>query len=347
MPYVIRLAHRRGLVDHPQDRSSHTRATPSLGGIPIFFATVIPALLFSPGGEFVYLPFVFLALFLVFVLGALDDVRTLSARAKLPGQIIVAAVLVLGAEVRLESMYGLLGFQSDFPWLLSVFISMFTILVIMNAFNLIDGINGLAASLGCLINICLGCWFYLNDLPVLGLLALSLAGALLAFLRFNVTPARIFMGDTGSLLIGTLTAMLVIRFIDLCARDYTTGGSFCFNNPVAVAIALLIVPLFDTLRVFITRMLRGKSPFTADRRHIHHLLIDCGLSHMAATSILMLVNMSFICMAFMLDASWGLHRLLTLEIGIALSLTYILHRMVYQKGGRGRLVEQKLSGKSS
>ncbi|MEM6878980.1 MAG: MraY family glycosyltransferase, partial [Bacteroidota bacterium] len=255
---------------------------------------------------------------------------------------------VLGADVRLESMYGLLGFKAHFPYLVSVGISMFTVLVIMNAFNLIDGINGLAAGLGCLINICLGCWFYLNDLPVLGLLALSLAGALLAFLRYNVTPARIFMGDTGSLLIGTLTAMLTIRFIDLCAGGYPMAGSFCFNNPVAIAVALLIVPLFDTLRVFITRMLRGKSPFEADRRHIHHLLIDCGLSHMTATSILMLVTMSFISMAFVLDPYWGLHRLLALEIGLALGLTYVLHRTVYsEKARRQRARKRKILRKSN
>ncbi|MEM6396755.1 MAG: MraY family glycosyltransferase [Bacteroidota bacterium] len=347
MPFVIRLARKRGLVDHPKDRSSHTQATPSLGGIPIFFATIITTMIFAPGKEFLHLAYVFLALVLVFLIGTLDDIRTLSAKVKLPGQLLVAAILVVGADVRLDSMYGLLGFTGLFPYWLSVLVSMFTVLVIMNSFNLIDGINGLAAGLGCLINICLGCWFYLNELEVLGLLALSLAGALLAFLRFNITPARIFMGDTGSLLIGTLTAMLTIRFIDLCSGGYPMAGSFCFDNPVAIAVALLIVPLFDTIRVFITRMLRGKSPLKADRRHIHHLLIDSGLSHMTATSVLMLVTMSFISLAFRLDAVWGLHVLLALQIGLALLLTYVLHRKVYSKKGEDRNIGQRLSQKTN
>lgn len=334
MPKVIEIARRRGLVDHPEDRSSHTEVTPSLGGIPIFLATFCSMLVFAPAGSLQNMQFIFAALALVFVMGATDDIITLSAQVKLVGQLIVVGLLVVLADVRLEGMYGLFGYHGQFPYALSIVVSAFTLLVIMNAFNLIDGINGLAASLGAMINICLGCWFYITGMPVLGLLSLSLAGALLAFLRFNITPAQIFMGDTGSLFIGTITGMLTIRFIDLCAGSTPSAGDFCFQNPVAIAVSLLIVPLFDTLRVVITRMLRGRSPFKADRRHIHHLLIDCGFSHMAATSILLLVNMSFISLVFMLDSRLSLHELLAIELFTALVLTYLLHRSVYRRGGK-------------
>lgn len=331
MPFVIRIARKRGLVDHPEDRSSHTEVTPSLGGIPIFFSTIVAMFIFTPAGSFTDMQYVLAALLLVFLMGAADDIIALSAITKLIGQLIVVGILVILADVRLEGLYGLFGYHGHFPYWLSTLITTFTLLVIMNAFNLIDGINGLAASLGALINICLGCWFFITGMPVLGLLSLSLAGALLAFLRFNITPAQIFMGDTGSLLIGTITGILTIRFIDLCAGSTPSMGDYCFQHPVAIAVSLLIVPLFDTLRVFITRMLRGQSPLKADRRHIHHLLIDCGYSHMAATSVLLLVNMCFISFAFLADNHLSLHEILGLELLVALILTYWLHRSVYRK----------------
>jgi UDP-N-acetylmuramyl pentapeptide phosphotransferase/UDP-N-acetylglucosamine-1-phosphate transferase len=169
-------------------------------------------------------------------------------------------------------------------------------MVIINAFNLIDGINGLSGSISTLIALVFGTWFLLVDHLEMAVVAMALAGSVIAFLKYNITPAKIFMGDTGSLLVGLICAILALQFIEL--HNVLEDSPYAVKAVPAVAIGILILPLFDTLRVFLTRILRGKSPMTADRNHIHHLLIDCGLSHMQATLLLVVVNMVFILLVF-------------------------------------------------
>jgi UDP-N-acetylmuramyl pentapeptide phosphotransferase/UDP-N-acetylglucosamine-1-phosphate transferase len=197
---------------------------------------------------------------------------------------------------------------------------MFTILVIINAFNLIDGINGLTGSLATLISITLGTWFFLVDRADLAIIAFSLAGATIAFLKYNITPARIFMGDTGSMLIGLISAILVIEFIEI--HTEIQGSPYAFTSVPAVAIGILILPLFDTFRVFILRIFRKRSPLSPDRSHIHHLLLDSGLSHMQATSVLVLVNLAFIFFVVFFQHIGSL-RLLILILTLASLLTLI------------------------
>jgi len=158
---------------------------------------------------------------------------------------------------------------------------------------------------------------------------MTTAGSLIAFLRFNVSPARTFMGDTGALVIGLLLGVMVIKFIDISSSG-SIEAKFQFVNPIAVAVSILIIPLFDTIRVFTTRILRGHSPFEPDRRHIHHLLIDSGLDHMQATTVLGLTNMLFISTVFFLDDMMELHSLIALQLGVALLGTFFLHSNVRQ-----------------
>lgn len=327
MPVIIRIAHRKNLMAIPDERSSHRESTPSLGGVPIFFGTFFASLLLIPEGEFGTIPFILAGLLIIFMVGLKDDIEALSPRNKTIGLLLGASVIVIMGDVRLASMYELLGFSGSFPYLVSCLVSIFTIYVIINAFNLIDGINGLAGSLGVLISLSFGTWFFLTGQIGLGVLALSLTGALLAFLRFNVSPAQTFMGDCGSLVVGGVTGLLAIEFICHCAEG-TAAAGYAFNQPVAVAVGFLIIPLFDTIRVFSTRIIRGLHPLKPDRRHIHHLLLDSGLSHMEATVCLVMVNLFFISMVCALDALLGLHEILLLEIGLALLLTYMLHRYV-------------------
>lgn len=156
---------------------------------------------------------------------------------------------------------------------------------------------------------------------------MTTAGSLLAFLHFNISPARTFMGDTGALVIGLLLGIFTIEFISV-----NSGGDimpkYQFVNPVAVAVSIMIIPLFDTIRVFTTRILRGNSPFQPDRRHIHHLLIDSGLDHMQATMVLGITNLFFISTIFYLDPIMELHALIALQLTVALATTYFLHRNV-------------------
>lgn len=330
MPVLIRIAHKRNLFTKLEARSSHVEPIPSLGGIGIFFGLVFSFLIVTPIDPTGELPYFVGAFLIIFLTGAKDDLEPLSPKNKTLGLFLAIAILVIPGNVRLDSMYGLLGFSGDFPYWLACLVSIFTIYVITNAFNLIDGINGLAASLGILMAVSFGTLFFLSGQPKLAILCFGLAGALLAFLRYNITPAQIFMGDSGSLILGSIAGVMAVKFISLCSNG-SVVSPICFKHPVAIAVSFLIIPLFDTIRVFATRIYRGLSPFQPDRRHIHHLLIDCGYSHTTSTAILLLVNVTIISLVVAFDSLVGLHELVLVQIVIALVLTYFLHRKVRQQ----------------
>lgn len=327
MPSVIRIAQDKGFVADPIARSSHKMSTPCIGGIPIFIGIIFTSLLMTPFDEWAEMQFILSAMVLVFLVGVKDDIESLSPLHKMIGLCIAISILVTRGEVQLSGMYGLLGMDGTFPNWLSLLISGFTLLVITNAFNLIDGINGLSGTVGTIASISFGVWFFMVDQFYLGVLCMTTAGSLIAFLRFNVSPARTFMGDTGALVVGLLLGVMAVKFIDVNATA-SFPSQYRFASPIAVVVGILIIPLFDTIRVFTTRIIRGESPLRPDRRHIHHLLIDSGFSHMEATIILGIANLLFVSMVFYLDGEIGLHYLLALEIGLALLLTFFLHRNV-------------------
>ena len=291
IPSIINIAKVKQLYDVPDARKSHQEVVPTLGGVAIFAGVIFSIILWTPFDVFGDLQYILCAFIIIFLIGAKDDILPMSPYRKLLGQILACFILVFKAQVRLTSLYGIFGVH-DIPVFISIGLSMFTILVIINAFNLIDGINGLSGSLATLISLTMGTWFFLIDRTDLAIIAFSLAGATIAFLRYNITPARIFMGDTGSMLIGIISAILVIEFIEV--HSEIQGSPYAFKAVPAVAVGILILPLFDTLRVFIVRLINGKSPLHPDRSHIHHLLLDSGLSHTQATTVLVLVNLAFI-----------------------------------------------------
>lgn len=339
IPSVIRVARIKNLTDEPGERRSHSESTPSLGGIAIFAGTLFSIMLWTPfqntfdtsGGGIQYILCSFIIIFLI---GAKDDIDPISPTKKLIGELLAASILVFKADVTIElGLEDILGLD-NIPYFVSVFLTIFTILVIINAFNLIDGINGLSGSLTTLISLTLGIWFLLVKRYDLAIVAFSTAGAVIAFLKYNFTPAKIFMGDTGSLLIGLVCSILTIEFIELncLLSPGDIGYAFKINAAPAVAIGILVLPLFDTLRVFITRIVNGKHPLQPDRNHIHHLLIDAKLSHMQATSVLVIVNIIFIVMVFMLQRYTDNTQIILLMIlGIALLLMGSLYFSVQRQ----------------
>ena len=330
IPPIIRIAHHNNLLDEPDDRRSHTERIPSLGGVAMYGGILFSVVLWTPFSQFGNLQYILCAFIILFLIGVKDDIEAMDAKKKMVAQIVAVAILVIKSDIRLEGLYGFFSWDSPMPYWGSLLFSMFTILVIINAFNLIDGINGLAASLGALVSGIFGVWFLLIGHLEFATLAFATVGAALAFLRYNVTPAKIFMGDTGSLTLGIVTAILTVQFIDL-NESLSTLHPLYFEAIPAVAIGIVIFPLFDTLRVFITRIYRGAPPFSPDRRHIHHLLIDYGWSHMEATAILVSTNIGFIVLVFGLDPYIEQHLLLGIVLAIAGTLTYFLHRAVVRK----------------
>lgn len=298
-----------------------------MGGIAIFAGAIFSIVLWTPFQNFANLQYILGSFIIIFLVGVRDDILPIMPYKKIIAQCLAAAILIFRADIRLEGMYGLFGLHDEWGQWFFVLVSFFTISVIVNAFNLLDGIDGLAGSIGAMVMTTLGVWFYLVGLVELSTVAFACAGAVAAFLRFNYSPARIFMGDTGSLFIGLVCAILIIRFISTNSALPPTHP-YKFQATPSVAISILMLPLFDTLRVFLTRIVRGQSPFHADRRHIHHMLIDVGLTHMQATAVLSFVQVGFIALVLALHRVLDVHTLLLGELVLATSLTYWLHRSV-------------------
>ncbi|HRO08051.1 MAG TPA: MraY family glycosyltransferase [Saprospiraceae bacterium] len=327
IPSIIYIALKKNLVDTPNERSSHSSGTPSLGGIAIFAGTVFSISFWVPFQYFDNLQYILAAFIIIFLIGAKDDVISISPRSKFLGELFVTSILVLKANVKLTSLYGLMGIYV-LPEYVSIIFSIFTILVIINGFNLIDGINGLSSSLGLLITFVFGIWYFLIGSIEFSVMAFALFGSLLAFLKFNITPAKIFMGDTGSLFVGLICAILAIHFIEI--QSQIPESPYTFSSAPSIAIGILILPLFDTLRVFILRLMNGKSPFHPDRRHIHHALIDAGLSHMQATGLLIAISIVFIILSFMLQKISNFN-LLVIIILLATVLSIIAGKFAKRK----------------
>ncbi|MCO6478492.1 MAG: undecaprenyl/decaprenyl-phosphate alpha-N-acetylglucosaminyl 1-phosphate transferase [Phaeodactylibacter sp.] len=330
LPHVINIAREKNLCDEPSERSSHTISTPSLGGIGIFSAAIFSIVLWTPFRDFGNLQYILCAFIIVFLIGVKDDISPISPYNKIIGQALAASILIFKSDIMLRGFYGFLGFHAGLPSAVYIALTLLAILMVINAFNLIDGINGLAGSIGALICGTLGCWFFYVERVEFAVVAFTIVGAIIAFLKYNYSPARIFMGDSGSLLVGTASVILAIKFIDMNYFMEAGQKGKIMASP-AVAIGIMILPLYDTVRVSVTRILRGKSPLLADRRHIHHLLIDYGFSHMQATGILVSVNTIFILLAFSLNRALEMHGLLALIIALASSLTYWLHKAVLRK----------------
>lgn len=308
-PPLIKVARLKNLIDEPgEERKLHKRRIPTIGGIIIFAATIFSFAMWFPSeqvedmqellkamSDFKYLVATVLILFFV---GIKDDIIGTAAIKKLVANIFVGLILVLMADIRLTSLHGVLGIL-EIPHWASVFLSLMTYIVIINAFNLIDGVDGLASGIGLIVALAYGFWFLVAGNIVLGCLSFSLAGALLSFMIYNFSPARIFMGDSGSLTIGLIIAILTIKLIESDRAQINSVLLTEVSKPV-YAIAVLIFPLFDTLRIFIYRTARGNSPFEADRNHIHHRLLDLGLNHRETVMTLYAANIFIILLAVLM-----------------------------------------------
>ena len=328
-PALIKVAKLKRLIDEPsEERKVHKRAVPTIGGVVIYAATLFAFSLwynidelhdyeqiYESVKEFKILVATSLVLFFV---GIKDDIIGTAPVKKLFANIIVGLILVLMGDIRITGLHGIFG-VNEIPLWASVFLSLFTYIVVLNAMNLIDGIDGLAAGVGFIASSVFGCWFIFANEYTLASLSFSLSGALLGFLIFNFSPAKIFMGDSGSLIIGMFLCVLSIKLIEYpVARldDFWVK----ISSPVLI-VAALAYPLIDTLRIFVIRAAKGQSPFSADRNHLHHRLLDCGYSHKKTVIIIYLF--SFLS-AFMSLLSYYVSPSLSLVFVVVFSLLFVL-----------------------
>jgi UDP-GlcNAc:undecaprenyl-phosphate GlcNAc-1-phosphate transferase len=328
VPAIIKVADLKHLMDEPDsDRKFHSNRTPTLGGIAIFAGTVFSFSFFSDYlSASTEIRFMTPALILLFFAGIKDDILLLTPIKKLAVQMVSALLVTVLGKLYLTSLWGMFEIQEISP-ALGIFITFFVIVALINAFNLIDGIDGLAGGLGLISCLFLGTWFHLTQAQSLSILSFSLAGSLLGFLRFNFRKAKIFMGDTGSMLIGFIIAILTIKFIENNRVPGMEASPYYIKAAPGVAVAVILIPLIDMSRVFFQRILKGKNPLSADRRHIHHIMLDLGISQTKVAVILYLASITFIGLGLLLRQIRSLQLVLVLScVALLLTLGLILWR---------------------
>ncbi len=293
IPIIILNAQDKNLLDVPDARKEHKLPKPTLGGIAIFVAFLFTLIINS--GQYPLTTVVVLGLSttVLFVTGLVDDLKGMSAFKKLVIQMAVAGI-ISASGMGLKSFYGLFDIN-ELPTIPYYIFNIILITGITNAYNLIDGVDGLAGGLGVINSIFFGILFYINNNIPFALLCGITAVSYLGFLKYNFSPSKIFMGDTGSLHLGLMMSVYGITLINSAGNNYIEKV-----NLIVVVASLLALPVADTLRVFFFRAIKGKKPFFPDRSHCHHLLLKNGYDHKETTIILYLANLIMAAVGIML-----------------------------------------------
>jgi UDP-GlcNAc:undecaprenyl-phosphate GlcNAc-1-phosphate transferase len=337
--YVRDLATAHGWVAHPAlERHLHSRPLPRFGGAAIFlsfllvtFAVALPARRYFPIGfgiSFHTLLTILLPGCLIFGLGVYDDIHSLSPYAKVAVQAFAGAMLFAGG-LRILDLPVFFG-THQFPWFVGLPLTILWVLAITNAFNLIDGLDGLAAGSALFSTIVVFAVAMVSGSSLVSLMALALAGSILGFLRFNFSPATIFLGDCGSLFIGFMLSALALQ-----------GAQ---KSPTTLAVAIPVVsfglPILETALSIVRRFLGGRPVFTADREHIHHKLLQRGLSHRQVVITLYAVSAMFALLSlFLLWPSGDLLGLVLAVLGTGIWIG--VQRLGYLEFGELRRVAQR------
>lgn len=312
VPSIIDVSHRKKLLDEPNTRNIHRTLTPRLGGLAIFAGFISALTIFGYLNNGVQK--LLAGCVVLFFIGVKDDMVTVSAFKKFFVQLLATGIVMFLSDIRITSFQGLFGIYILDPGISYLF-TFLVVTGITNAINLIDGIDGLAGSIILVISVTFGTYFFIYGSPY-AVVAFSLAGGVCGFLRYNVHRAKIFMGDTGSLVCGFIVSVLAIQFIEMKVVEAAP----------ALAVAILAIPLLDTFKSFTLRILHGKSPFTADRKHVHHQLMAAGFSQLNVLFLLIALNLCIIVFNIVFS-ELGNSFLLFLTGGFALLFSICLEVM--------------------
>ena len=321
IPPIIRVANAKHLFEPFEERKIHTKIIPPMGGVAIFIGFTISSIIATDGISFDALKYIIASVIIMFFIGLKDDLMDISARKKLMVQIFAAVILITLGNVRFTHLHGILGTE-EIGYITSIILSIFAMVVIINAFNLIDGIDGLASGLAMFSASAFGVWFLIAGNTQFSILSFALVGSLAGFFIYNVFghKNKLFMGDTGSLIIGLVISALVVKFNEF---NINTSVSYAIEAAPAVSFAVIIVPLIDTLRVMTIRIYNKKSPFSADNNHLHHRLLELAPNHLKVTLVIVSVNILIITLALFLNQlslNVNLQFLIVLLTGIILSM---------------------------
>lgn len=295
-PAIFNVAEAKHLMDEPGERSIHSVKTPTLGGISIYLSLVVVITTTGALLDTKVLLLLLGGLTILFFLGLKDDLLILSPRKKLMGQLLAAGLLIVFTDTRILGFSGLFGI-TILPYWISVVFTFFVYILLINAYNLIDGVDGLAGSLALFASAGFAFIFIQIKDVSMATIAVGMIGALLPFLRLNFSKVnKIFMGDTGSMIIGFLIAFFIIRFI---GYSQTHISSQFHNSGPVLAFAIVFFPLLDTFRIFVIRLIiHKKNPFLADKNHLHHRFLDLGFSHIRTTASIVIINVIIMIFAY-------------------------------------------------
>jgi len=320
---MLRIAHDKNLVDNPNARKLQKKPVPLVGGLCVFFGVIISTLVASCLMDCTGLVPILMAMSAMLFLGCLDDLIGLTPTLRFIAEILIVICLIYGGGGCIDSLHGLWGIQS-FSWYIAVPLTVFAGVGVINAVNMIDGVNGLCSGI-CITCCCLfGYAFYRGgDIPN-SMLCFAMAAGLCPFLLHNVVgkTSKMFIGDAGTMCMGALMAWCIMQVLrqDSHARwsEYQEQGM----NVIALTLAILSVPVFDTIRVMIMRVVRGGSPFKADKTHLHHVIYEYGQSH-SITSLTEIALNLLVCLAFAIAYKLGLSIDVQLYIVIAMGVIFI------------------------
>jgi UDP-N-acetylmuramyl pentapeptide phosphotransferase/UDP-N-acetylglucosamine-1-phosphate transferase len=300
IPKLIGIAGYKNLMDKPNSRSSHQKTTPTLGGIAFFVSLVLCLFFLQYYDDAAIGMNLIVALTILFMTGIKDDLMVLGPKAKIGAQLLAFTFLLANTELHIMNWHGFLGFTTVPLWI-NIVLSYMAMLAIINAYNLIDGIDGLASLLGIAIFAVFGMVFYSLALYFYFLLAVVAIAFLIAFFRYNISKKqKIFMGDTGSMIVGFLIGMFTLRFLAL-SPESLTAIQINPANLLLLVLAILFIPLLDVFRVVMIRLLHKKGPFTPDRNHVHHIFIDLGWSHIHTSIFLTAYSLVIAGLFFMIN----------------------------------------------
>lgn len=299
LPVLIKLLSQWRVFDSPGKHKIHQHYVPSMGGVCVLMGAVFAQVIGLPLSELSTFKYFYITIAMMFITGLRDDILTLSPREKLIGQLLPIIILVVFDDTLLKSLYGVFGSNVVFNQLAAWIVTIFTIVILTNAYNLIDGLDGLAGTFGFIVLLVFGTWFYLAGDYAVALISLSFAGSVLAFLYFNWQPSKVFMGDTGALVLGLLLSFLAIRFINV-NYNLDHNNPIRFSSSIGTAVLVMIIPIFDTLRVIIFRLRKFQSPFRADKNHLHHQFLKLGMSHSKTVIVISALHLFFVALALVL-----------------------------------------------
>ena len=274
-PSLVRIALLKDIVDRPNARKLNSRPIPVLGGIGVFLGLMFGVCLAVYYVEGMEIPLeVIVGMIITLFVGVSDDILDLSPRTRFLAQIFtICLMMFVGGGYIMNNFHGLWGIH-ELPWGVAVALTLVSCVGIINAINLIDGVDGLCSGYGMFASLLFATLFLRMGDVEFAVLALSMFGALVPFCIHNVFghKSKMFLGDGGSLMVGFVCSLFVVRVVQM-GDDVVTGSN------IALTLAILAVPVFDTLRVMTARMLQRRSPFSPDKTHLHHMFIRLGFSH--------------------------------------------------------------------